>query len=160
MRANYKVELASGVFLLLGLAALMWLAMRATDFGQKIGDDTYTISARFANVGDLRERAPIKIGGVLVGMVKSVELDTESFDAVVKMSIATKFNGIPSDTGASILTSGVLGDRYVGLEPGGAPDVLVEGDELYITQSALILEQIIGKYLFNTGSKDTEKGEE
>jgi len=160
MRANYKVELASGVFLLLGLVALMWLAMRATDFGQKIGDDTYIISARFANIGDLRERAPIKIGGVLVGMVKSVELDTESFEAVVKMSIATQFNQIPSDTGASVLTSGVLGDRYIGLEPGGAPDVLVEGDELYITQSALILEQIIGKYLFNTGSKDTEKGEE
>ena len=160
MRANYKVELASGIFLVLGIAALLWLALRATDFGQEIGSDTYTISARFANIGDLRESAPVKIGGVLVGMVESVELDTGSFEAIVKMSLASKFNEIPSDTGASVLTSGVLGDRYIGLEPGGAPDVLVDGDELYITQSALILEQIIGKYLFNTGSKDTEKGEE
>jgi len=76
------------------------------------------------------------------------------FEAVVNMDIATRFNEIPTDTGASVLTSGVLGDRYVGLEPGGAPDMLVEGDELFITQSALILEQVIGKYLFNTGSSD------
>ena len=155
MRANYKVELASGVFLLLGVVALMWLALRATDFGQDIGDDTYTISARFTDIGDLRDRAPIRIGGVLVGMVDSVELDTTSFEAVVRMQIASQFDEIPSDTGASILTSGVLGDRYIGLEPGGAPDYLADGDELYITQSAMVLEQIIGKYLFNTGSSDT-----
>jgi len=154
MRANYKVEFASGVFLLLGIAALVWLATRATDFGQDIGKDTYTISARFTNVGDLRDRAPVKIGGVTVGMVKTVTLDPVTFEAVVQMSVASRFNEIPSDTGASILTSGVLGDRYIGLEPGGAPDVLADGDELFITQSALVLEQIIGKYLFNTGSED------
>jgi phospholipid/cholesterol/gamma-HCH transport system substrate-binding protein len=154
MRANYKVEFASGVFLLLGIAALVWLATRATDFGQDIGKDTYTISARFTNVGDLRDRAPVKIGGVTVGMVEAVTLDPVTFEAVVQMSVASRFNEIPSDTGASILTSGVLGDRYIGLEPGGAPDVLTDGDELFITQSALVLEQIIGKYLFNTGSED------
>jgi phospholipid/cholesterol/gamma-HCH transport system substrate-binding protein len=154
MRANYKVEFASGVFLLLGIAALVWLATRATDFGQDIGKDTYTISARFTNVGDLRDRAPVKIGGVTVGMVEAVTLDPVTFEAVVQMSVASRFNEIPSDTGASILTSGVLGDRYIGLEPGGAPDVLADGDELFITQSALVLEQIIGKYLFNTGSED------
>ena len=79
------------------------------------------------------------------------------FEAVVNMDIATRFNDIPSDTGASILTSGMLGDRYIGLEPGGAPDVLVEGDELFITQSALILEQVIGKYLFNAGSSEEKQ---
>lgn len=156
MRANYKVEIASGLFLVLGTAALIWLALRATDYGQEIGDEIYTISARFANVGDLRDRAPVKIGGVTVGTVQKVELDPVTFDAVVFMSIATRFNEIPTDTSASILTSGVLGDRYVGLEPGGAPDVLTDGDELLITQSALVLEQIIGKYLFNTGKEETE----
>jgi phospholipid/cholesterol/gamma-HCH transport system substrate-binding protein len=156
MRANYKVEFASGIFLLLGIAALVWLATRATDYGQEIGKDTYTITARFTNVGDLRDRAPVKIGGVTVGMVESVTLDPVSFEAVVTMSVAGRFNEIPSDTGASILTSGVLGDRYVGLEPGGAPDMLADGDELFITQSALVLEQIIGKYLFNTGSGEKE----
>ena len=113
MRANYKVELASGIFLLLGIGALVWLATRATDYGQEIGKETYSISARFINVGDLRDRAPV-------------------------------------------LTSGVLGDRYIGLEPGGAPEMLQDGDEIFITQSALVLEQVIGKYLFNTGSGDKE----
>ena len=152
MRANYKVELASGIFLLLGIAALVWLATRATDYGQDIGDNTYTISARFSNVGDLRNRAPVKIGGVTVGIVESIDLDPVSFQAIVRMSIASRFNEIPSDTSASVLTSGVLGDRYIGLEPGGAPDMLTEGDEIFITQSALVLEQLVGKYLFNAGS--------
>lgn len=154
MRPNYKVELASGIFLLLGIAALVWLATRATDYGQEIGKDTYQISARFTNVADLRNKAPVKIGGVTVGVVDSVELDPVSFEAVVSMKIASKFNEIPSDTGASVLTSGVLGDRYIGLDPGGMPDMLVEGDEIFITQSALILEQVIGKYLFNADQKE------
>ena len=157
MRPNYKVELASGIFLLLGIAALVWLATRATDYGQEIGKDTYRISARFSNVADLRVKAPVKIGGVTVGMVESIVLDPVMFEAVVNMNIASRFNEIPSDTGASVFTSGVLGDRYIGLEPGGAPDVLVDGDELFITQSALILEQIIGKYLFNAGSSEEKK---
>ena len=112
MRPNYKVELASGIFLLLGIAALIWLAMRATDYGQEIGKDTYRISARFTNVADLREKAPVKIGGVTVGMVESIVLDPVMFEAVVNMKIATRFNEIPSDTGASVFTSGMLGDRY------------------------------------------------
>ena len=156
MRANYKVELASGIFLMLGIAALVWLATSATDYGQDIGKETYTISARFTNVGDLRDRAPVKIGGVTVGMVESISLDPVSFEAVVQMNVASRFNEIPSDTGASVLTSGVLGDRYIGLDPGGAPDMLEDGDELFITQSALVLEQIIGKYLFNT-NKDKQE---
>jgi phospholipid/cholesterol/gamma-HCH transport system substrate-binding protein len=154
MRPNYKVELASGIFLLLGIAALVWLAMRATDYGQEIGKDTYRISARFTNVADLKVKAPVKISGVTVGMVDSIVLDPVMFEAVVNMNIASRFNEIPSDTGASVLTSGVLGDRYIGLEPGGAPDMLSEGDELFITQSALILEQVIGKYIFNAGSSE------
>lgn len=157
MRPNYKVEFASGIFLLLGIAALIWLAMRATDYGQEIGKDTYRISARFTNVADLRVKSPVKIAGVTVGMVESIVLDPVMFEAVVNMDIATRFNEIPSDTGASVLTSGVLGDRYIGLEPGGAPDMLVEGDELFITQSALILEQVIGKYLFNTDSSEEKQ---
>lgn len=157
MRANYKVEIASGIFLLLGIAALVWLALRATDYGQDVGDDTYTISARFTNIGDLRDRAPVKIGGVTVGAVRTVELDPVTFEAVVYMDIAARFDEIPSDTGASVLTSGVLGDRYIGLEPGGAPDALTDGDELFVTQSALVLEQVIGKYLFNPGNKEASE---
>lgn len=154
MRANYKVEFASGIFLLLGIAALVWLAVRATDFGQELGEETYRISARFSNVGDLRGRAPVKIGGVTVGMVESITLDPVSFEAVVKMEIDSRFDEIPNDTGASVLTSGILGDRYIGLEPGGSPEMLQDGDELFITQSAMVLEQLIGKYLFGSGKPE------
>lgn len=154
MRANYKVEVASGVFLILGLAALLWLSTQATDFGNRMGDETYSISARFTNIGDLRERAPVKIGGVAVGMVEAIELDPVTFEAVVRMRVDQSFAEIPFDTSASILTSGVLGDRYVGLEPGGSFEYLGEGDELIITQSAVVLEQLISKYLFNAGDDE------
>lgn len=156
MRANYKVELASGIFLLLGIAALVWLATRATDYGQDIGKETYQVTARFQNVGDLRLRAPVKIGGVTVGLVDKVELDPVTFEAVVTLSLASRFDEIPDDTGASVLTSGVLGDRYIGLEPGGSPEMLADGDELFITQSAIVLEQVIGKFLFNAGGEKEE----
>lgn len=157
MRANYKVELASGIFLLLGIAALVWLATAATNFGQDIGDDRYLVTARFQNIADLREQAPVKIGGVAVGMVELITLDPVSFEAMVTMSIDSRFDEIPSDTGASVLTSGMLGNRYIGLEPGGAPDMLEDGDELFITQSAFVLEQVVGKFLFNAGTDTQEK---
>jgi phospholipid/cholesterol/gamma-HCH transport system substrate-binding protein len=156
MRANYKVELSSGVFLLMGIAALLWLATEATDYGMQVGQDTYKITARFSNVADLKDRAPVKIGGVTVGLVETITLDPVEFDAVVEMIIDRKFSDIPTDTGASILTSGVLGDRYVGLDPGGAPDVLTDGDELFVTQSAVVLETLISKYLFNSDKEDNE----
>lgn len=150
MRANYKVELASGVFLLLGIFALIWLATRATDYGRDIGTDAYQVSARFGNVADLKLRAPVKIGGVVVGLVDDIQLDPVTFEAVVTMRIDRRFSEIPVDTSASILTSGILGDRYVGLEPGGGFEYLAEGDALFITQSAVVLEQLVSKYLFNT----------
>ncbi len=100
----------------------------------------------------MRNRAPVKIGGVTVGLVESITLDPVSFEALVEMEIDSRFDEIPNDTGASVLTSGILGDRYIGLEPGGSPDMLQNGDELFITQSALVLEQLVGKYLFSPGS--------
>ena len=160
MRANYKVELASGVFLLLGIAALIWLATRATDYGREIGNEAYFVTARFTNVADLKTRAPVKIGGVVVGLVESIELDPVSFEAVVTMRIDQRFDEIPDDTSASILTSGVLGDRYVGLEPGGGFEFLADGDSLFITQSAVVLEQLVSKYLFNTGSGGEQEPEQ
>ena len=156
MRANYKVELTSGIFLLMGIAALLWLATEATDYGMQVGDETYLVSARFSNVADLKERAPVKIGGVSVGRVKSITLDPVMFDAIVKMRIDERFSDIPTDTGASILTSGVLGDRYIGLEPGGALEALADGDEIFVTQSAVVLETLISKYLFNTSKEESQ----
>lgn len=156
MRANYKVELTSGIFLLTGIAALLWLATEATDYGMQIGDDTFQVTARFSNVADLKNRAPVKIGGVTVGLVDGIVLDPVTFDAVVTMQIDTRFSDVPNDSSASILTSGMLGNRYIGLEPGGALEPLTDGDEIFITQSAVVLETMISKYLFNS---DKEKQE-
>jgi phospholipid/cholesterol/gamma-HCH transport system substrate-binding protein len=117
MRANYTVEFASGIFLALGVAALIWLATEATNYGQDLGDDSYIISARFTNVGDLKNRAPVKVGGVSIGLVNDVKLDPVTFEAVVQMRIDRRINELPADTSAAILTSGVLGDRYVSLDP-------------------------------------------
>jgi len=114
------------------------------------------VSARFSNVADLKDRAPVKIGGVTVGLVESITLDPVEFDAIVKMQIDKKFSDIPADTGASILTSGVLGDRYVGLDPGGALEALADGDEIFVTQPAVVLETLISKYLFNSDKGDGE----
>lgn len=156
MRANYKVEVTSGIFLLMGIAALLWLATEATDYGMQLGDETYLVTANFSNVADLKTRAPVKIGGVTVGLVESIRLDPVMFDAVVEMQIDQRFSDIPTDTSASILTSGVLGDRYVGLEPGGAMEALSDGDQILVTQSAVVLENLISKFLFNTGKDDEE----
>ena len=156
MRANYKVELSSGVFLLMGIAALLWLATEATDYGMQLGKDTYKVTARFTNVADLKNNAPVKIGGVTVGLVEKITLDPEIFDAIVEMRIDKRFAEIPNDSGASILTSGVLGDRYIGLDPGGSLEVLEEGDEIFITQSAIVLETLISKYLFNSDKGGNE----
>lgn len=154
MRPNYKVEVASGIFLMLGVAALVWLATKATNYGQEIGEEAYFVSARFVNVAELKGRAPVKIGGVTIGLVESITLDPTTFDAVVQLRIDQRYNEIPADTSAAILTSGVLGDRYVGLEPGGDVAVLQDGDEIFITQSAIVLEQLVSKFLFNTQGKE------
>ena len=134
----------------MGIAALLWLATSATDYGVQVGKDTYKVSARFTTVANLKDRAPVKIGGVTVGLVEKITLDPVEFDAIVEMKIDRRFSDITNDSSASILTNGVLGDRYVGLEPGGAMEALVEGDEIFITQSAVVLETLISKYLFNS----------
>ena len=104
----------------------------------------------------MKDRAPVKIGGVTVGLVEGIVLDPVTFDAVVTMQIDRRFSDIPNDSGAAILTSGVLGDRYIGLQPGGALDPLINGDEILVTQSAVVLESLISKYLFSAGKEGAE----
>ena len=154
MKSSHQIELTAGVFLLLAIAALIFLAMQATDRGVTTGG-SYEISASFSNIGSLKPRAKVSMGGVTIGMVESVALDPETFDARVTMRISERYDNLPEDTSASILTAGILGDQYVGLEPGGSPEALREGDTILITNSAVVLEQLIGRYLFNT-----EGGEE
>lgn len=149
-RSSYAV--GAGLFILLGFAALAYLATQTTSIANYSEGDTYTLEARFTNVGQLKLRAPVKIAGVRVGSVASIELEPARMDALVKLAIDTQYNDIPEDTAAAIFTSGLLGDQYVGLQPGGSPEALRDGDELILTQSAMRLEDLIGKFLVNDKS--------
>lgn len=156
MKSSNKVEIAAGIFLLLGIAALIFLAVEATDSGGVKTGETYEVRAYFTNVGGLKPKAPVAMAGVTIGRVSSIELDNDSLEARVVMKIDSRFDDLPSDTSASVLTSGILGDQYVGLEPGGAPDALADGDRILLTNSAVVLEQLIGRYLFNSDDEDSE----
>lgn len=152
MTSSHQIEFTAGLFLLLGIAALVFLALHATD-GGALKDGGYRVVAEFSNVGGLKTRANVSLGGVRVGSVESIDLDPETFSARVVMVIGDQYRNLPEDTSASILTSGILGDQYIGLEPGGAPDMLKDGDKIMITQSALVLEQLISRFLFNSGGE-------
>lgn len=117
-------------------------------------DKGYKITARFENVGGLKVRAPVTMGGVRIGRVVGIDLDPRSYEAVVILSIEPKYDRLPTDSSASILTSGVLGEQYVGLEPGGMDEYLKSGGSLKLTQSALVLEKLIGRMLTNAASGD------
>jgi phospholipid/cholesterol/gamma-HCH transport system substrate-binding protein len=153
MKSSHQIELTAGIFLLLAIAALIFLAMQATDRGVTTGG-SYEITASFSNVGGLKPRAKVSMGGVTIGMVESIQLDPDTFDARVVMRISDRYDNLPEDTSASILTAGILGDQYVGLEPGGSPEALHEGDTIMLTNSAVVLEQLIGRYMFNTDGDD------
>ncbi|MBI2784423.1 MAG: outer membrane lipid asymmetry maintenance protein MlaD [Porticoccaceae bacterium] len=152
MTSSHQIEFTAGLFLLLGIAALVFLALHATDGGALKGGG-YRVVAEFSNVGGLKTRANVSLGGVRVGSVESIDLDPQTFSARVVMVIGDRYHNLPEDTSASVLTSGILGDQYIGLEPGGAPDMLKEGDKIMITQSALVLEQLISRFLFNSGGE-------
>lgn len=149
-----KIEILVGLFVLLGMLGLVFLALQAANLGSIGigGGDTYTLQARFDNIGGLKPRAPVRSAGVLVGRVKKVSLDAKTFQGVVTMEIERNFQ-FPKDSAAKILTSGLLGDQYVGMEPGGDDKNLAPGDTVAQTQSAVVLENLIGQFI--TGKADS-----
>lgn len=149
MKSSHQIEFAAGLFLLAAIAALIFLAVQATDRGVVSGGG-YQVSAHFSNIGGLKPRARVSMGGVTIGMVESISLDPETFEARVIIRISDQFSDLPEDTSASILTAGILGDQFIGLEPGGSPEPLRDGDRIILTNSALQLEQLISRYMFNT----------
>ncbi|MEH6414632.1 outer membrane lipid asymmetry maintenance protein MlaD [Pseudomonas sp. CGJS7] len=146
-----RIEFAVGAFLLLALASLLVLAIASTNGKFGFGGDSYQVTAKFTTIGALRPNAPIKIGGVTVGQVSDISLDPKSFRSVVTLSIYNRYNNLSADTSAGIFTSGLLGESYIGLGPGGDPDTLKPGDEIYLTQPAVDLIQLVGKYMFSGG---------
>lgn len=143
------IEIAVGIFVALGLAGLFMLAMQVSNISEYRNTDGYTVHAYFTNIGGLKVRAPVTVSGVRVGRVTAIRYDPERFQARVEMTLSAAHDYLPADTQASIYTAGLLGEQYIALEPGGEDDVLVDGSEILYTQSALVLEQIIGRILVN-----------
>ena len=146
------IELWVGIFVVIGILALTMLAFRVGNLTSSDVGDGYQITARFNNVGQLKIKAPITIGGVRVGRVSQITMD-DNFYAIATLNISKQYNQLPKDSSASILTAGLLGEQYIALEPGGDEEVLVDGDELTITQSALILEKMISQFLYNKAAE-------
>ena len=147
-----RLEFAVGAFLFLALASLLVLAIASTNKKFGFGSSSYELTARFTNLGQLRPQAPVKIGGVVVGQVARIQLDPVKFDSIVTLDIDKQYKDLPADTSAGIYTSGLLGENYIGLSPGGDPEPLKPGDEIAFTQSAVDLMQLVGKYMFGGGA--------
>jgi len=154
MRQNRAIEVGTGLFVLLGMGALFFLTTQTTGRNDFSNTETYVVEARFQNVGSLKKRSPVAMSGVTIGRVTDIRFDGISLEAVVTLVIDSRYDQIPDDSDASILTAGLLGSQYVGLQAGGSETYLEDGSELYFTQSAIVLENLIGKFLVKSGSDD------
>jgi phospholipid/cholesterol/gamma-HCH transport system substrate-binding protein len=152
MMNRSKFDFTVGIFVAFGILALAFMAMKVGNLAGFDSGAGYVIEARFENIGGLRARAPVKSAGVVVGRVESVNLDGETYEAVVRLRIFSIYR-FSKDTIASVLTSGLLGEQYVGLEAGGDPALLGDGDRLAKTQSAFILEKLISQFLFSKAAE-------
>ncbi len=154
MSQKRSFQFGTGLFILLGFAALGFLATQTTSLANYTEGATYNVVGHFTNIGQLKLRAPVKIAGVRIGSVRAITLTPDKLDAVVTLGIDKRYVQIPDDSAAAIFTSGLLGDQYVGIQPGGSPDMLKEGDQFVLTQNAMQLEELIGKFLVGS---DTPK---
>lgn len=150
-----KIEILVGTFIVLAVAAFLMLALKVANAGVSGSGESYVLYAKFENIGGLKVRSPIKVGGVVVGRVASIELDTVYYTPVVKMEINEQYSNFPETSSVAILTSGLLGEQYLGLQPGfidETVEILADGDSIQDTRSAIVLEELIGQFLFNRGN--------
>ena len=152
MEIKRLLELSVGIFVAGGLAALAMLAFKVANLGSVDVVDGYRVKARFDNIGQLKTKAPVTLAGVRIGRVTDINID-DRYYAVVTLNISRHHSNLPEDSGASILTAGLLGEQYISLEPGGSDTYLKEGDSIRITQSALVLEKLISQFLYNKASE-------
>lgn len=151
------VDLLVGLFVLLGFAALVFLALRAGNMSSAVGlGDTYRATARFDNIGGLKPRAAVRSAGVVVGRVEAIAFDDKSYQAEVVLALDVRYK-FPKDSSVKILTSGLLGEQYLGLTPGGDEEMLVAGDRITLTQSAVVLENLIGQFLYGTAGEGSPR---
>ncbi|WP_020202056.1 MULTISPECIES: outer membrane lipid asymmetry maintenance protein MlaD [Cupriavidus] len=137
-----------GLFVVAGFVALLFLALKAGNMSSLSFQQTYAVQARFDNIGGLKPRAPVKSAGVVVGRVADIRFDDKTYQATVSLNLETRYQ-FPKDTSAKILTSGLLGEQYIGLEAGGDTAMLADGGRITMTQSAVVLENLIGQFLYN-----------
>lgn len=148
------IDIWVGIFMLMGFVALLFLAFRVGNLGAERNGETFTVEARFENIGGLKMKAPVKSAGVLVGRVTNIRFDGDKFQAAVTLAMDKRY-AFPKDTSASILTSGLLGEVYIGLDAGGDEKKLAQGDRITLTQSAVVLERLIGQFLFSKAAEGT-----
>lgn len=148
------LELTVGLFILIGVLALVVLALRVSGLSSTTSGDTYRVYAHFDNVAGLTPRAKVTMAGVTIGQVTSIQFDKNRYTGFVEMAISSDVDTLPADSTASIVTAGLLGEKYVGISVGGEDDLLADGDEIHDTQSALVLEELIGRFLLNTVSTE------
>ena len=149
-----KIEILVGLFVTAAIAAFFMLAMSVSNLSSYSGGESYQLKARFDNIGGLKVRSPVAAGGVRIGRVIDIQYNSETYEAIVSMAIEKQYDKFPVDTAASILTSGLLGEQFIGLEPGAEEEFLKQGDVIDLTQSALVLEQIIGQFLYSKADEE------
>ncbi len=150
-----NTQLGVGLFIIAALAAFIIVTIKVSNINEYANDDSYSLQAHFDNIGGLKVRSAVKVGGVVIGRITDIGLDTESMSPVVTLDINSRFNQLSSETSAAILTAGLLGEQYISLTPGGDDELLTDGDEIYDTQSALVLEDLIGQFIFSKGSEES-----
>lgn len=153
------LEVVVGMFVCLGVAAIFVLTFRVASANTVSGGATFSVHAEFENIGSLSAGASVKLAGVRIGRVTGISIDPTTFDADVRMSIAAEHNNIPTDSSAKILTAGLLGEQYVGIEPGGSEQNLKNGDQMKFTQSAFILENLLGQLLVSMSGNKSNEGQ-
>lgn len=156
MKDRRGIDVLVGAFMLLGLGALLFLALKAGNLGSFSAGGTYEARARFDNIGGLKVRAPVKSAGVVVGRVASIGFDDKTYQALVVLALEDRFR-FPKDSSAKILTSGLLGEQYIGVEAGGEEKMLAAGDTITLTQSAVVLENLISQFLFSRAAEGEKK---
>ena len=154
MTDKSKMELGVGIFMVAGVIALFILAMKVSNLSGFSGDGGYQLNANFENIGGLKVRAPVMMAGVRIGEVEQISLNTETFEADVILTLGGEYNQLPKDTSASIYTSGLLGEQYISLEAGGDEVTLKSGDTIQLSQSAMVLEQVLGQFIFSKAAGD------
>lgn len=148
------VEIWVGIFVAAGMASLFMMAMRVSNLSGIDTEEGYTLTASFDNIGGLKVRSPITASGVRVGRVSDIRYDSTSYRAQVVMQIDPQYNQFPTDTSASIFTAGLLGEQYIALSPGAEEEVLQDGDTITLTESAIVLERLIGQFLYSKAAGD------